>query len=349
MSDILNLNRLILVKPSEEYKEQVMNIKRQFLENNEEFSGCSGLEECDTYEEWTNFEERLRNKYKEKFTPVQVFLAVRKQDNKVVGIIDCRLCLSDFLYNYGGHIGYSIVIDERRKGYGKEMLNLALHLYKKQGINRVLITCDKGNIASARTIIANGGIFENEVVDKVGISSDGFIHRYWISLKKKFANSVKDYPNVKKISQKLISIESNDFKGDVYLNHFIEVKAPIMVGEGLCIQNDNYKWLEFYDYSSKIRLTAMYDEKNEIIEWYFDIARMIGKENENPYEDDLYLDVILTQDGNIILLDEDELKEAFERRELTKEQYNETYKIANDLINNIKGKVNEIKAFTDKY
>lgn len=46
----------------------------------------------------------------------------------------------------------------------------------------------------------------------------------------------------------------------------------------------------------------MYDEKNEIVEWYFDIARKIGKENGIPYEEDLYLDVVVTPTGEIILL-----------------------------------------------
>ena len=58
--------------------------------------------------------------------------------------------------------------------------------------------------------------------------------------------------------------------------------------------DNNYKWLEFYDYSSKVKLTAIYDENNEIIEWYFDIAKEIGKDNGIPYEDDLYLDVVVT-------------------------------------------------------
>jgi len=107
--------------------------------------------------------------------------------------------------------------------------------------------------------------------------------------------------------------------------------------------------LEFYDYNSKVRLTAIYNENNEIIEWYFDIARCIGKEKGIPYEDDLYLDVVLGPNGKIILLDEDELKEAFERHEITKQEYEEAYKIAEDLIRKLKDNQNEVLKFTDKY
>ena len=57
-------------------------------------------------------------------------------------------------------------------------------------------------------------------------------------------------------------------------------------------------------------LTAIYDAKNKIVEWYFDIAKKIGKENGIPYEEDLYLDVIVKPDFQIVLLDEDDLQEA---------------------------------------
>ena len=83
--------------------------------------------------------------------------------------------------------------------------------------------------------------------------------------------------------------------------------------------------VKFYDYSSKVKLTAIYDENNSIIEWYFDIARKIGKDNELPYEDDLYLDVVVTPNGEAMLLDEDELKEAYNKREMTIKEFKNAY------------------------
>ena len=225
------------------------------------------------------------------------------------------------------------------------MIRLALEECKKLGIKRVLMVCFKDNIASRKSITNNGGVLENELP-----AEDGKIdQRYWISLKRRFANSVNRYNNVEKVEQKIKNIKNKDFVGDIYLNNFIKISEPYLLENGICIQDSNYKWLEFYDYNSKIMLTAMYNEKNEIIEWYFDIARGIGKENGMPYEDDLYLDVVLTPKGEVILLDEDELKEAYERKEMTKEEYDEAYKVANDLMDKIKGKEKEVKEFTDKY
>ena len=170
-----------------------------------------------------------------------------------------------------------------------------------------------------------------------------------IKTKKKFADMVKDMENVIKIEQSLKSIDNEDFKGDIHLNHFIEISEPFVLDKGLCIQDTEYKWLEFYDYTAKYRLTAIYDGKNEIVEWYFDISREIGKENGMPFEDDMYLDVVLTPGGDVILLDEDELKEALENGNITKEDFIEAYETANSLIKKIKGKSKELKKFTDMY
>ena len=58
------------------------------------------------------------------------------------------------------------------------MLKLGLEKCKEMGIDKVLITCNKGNIASARTILANGGVLENEIAEENG----NIVQRYWIQI-----------------------------------------------------------------------------------------------------------------------------------------------------------------------
>ena len=112
--------------------------------------------------------------------PDSVFFLLDEESNRLLGAVNIRHCLNEYLLKYAGHIGDGIRPSERGKGYGSEMIRLALIECKKLGIDKVLMVCDKSNIASAKTIIKNGGILENEFMDE-----DGEIQqRYWINLNK---------------------------------------------------------------------------------------------------------------------------------------------------------------------
>ena len=119
--------KLVLVKPSGEYLEKIYLYRKEFRENNEHMYGTAGLERVENIEEWLELVEK--NKYKETyskdFVPSSQFLTIRKNDNKVVGMINIRHRLNDNLLRTGGHIGYSIRKSERKKRLWKSAVKIS--------------------------------------------------------------------------------------------------------------------------------------------------------------------------------------------------------------------------------
>jgi predicted acetyltransferase len=95
------------------------------------------------------------------------------EDGRLVGFVSIRHELNNNLREVGGHIGYAIRPSERRKGYATAATALALEECRRRGIDRVLVTCDVDNVASATVIERNGGVLE----DVRGVK-----RRYWIDL-----------------------------------------------------------------------------------------------------------------------------------------------------------------------
>lgn len=110
--------------------------------------------------------------------PDSVFFLLDEDRDRLLGAANIRHRLTEELLRKGGHIGDGIRPSERRKGYGTELVRLALEECRRLGIDRALMTCDKDNVASAKTIVRNGGILENEFVSSAGEVEQ----RYWITL-----------------------------------------------------------------------------------------------------------------------------------------------------------------------
>lgn len=109
--------------------------------------------------------------------PDSTFFCLDEAQGIMVGAVNIRHRLNEQLLLNGGHIGDGIRPSRRREGFGTQMIALALMECRKIGLSKVLMVCDKENIASARTILKNGGVLENEVtVD--GVDEQ----RYWIEL-----------------------------------------------------------------------------------------------------------------------------------------------------------------------
>ncbi|MDO5438971.1 MAG: GNAT family N-acetyltransferase [Erysipelotrichaceae bacterium] len=122
--------------------------------------------------------------------PGKTFLLIRGNDNRIVGTVNVRWDLNEAMLRFGGHIGYGIRPSERRKGYNKINLYLALKEAKKIGLDRVMIDCAVSNIASDKTIQDLGGILERCEIDPV----DGELTNvYWINVEESLTRFKAEY------------------------------------------------------------------------------------------------------------------------------------------------------------
>jgi len=132
------------------------------------------------YHDFDYYLEHLETKEAtEHLVPDSVYFLLDEKRNRFLGAVNIRHYLNEGLLLGGGHIGDGIRPSERRKGYATKMVGLALEKCRELGIDRVLMTCDKSNVGSAKSIINNGGVLENEFVNEEGVIEQ----RYWIDLK----------------------------------------------------------------------------------------------------------------------------------------------------------------------
>jgi predicted acetyltransferase len=129
--------------------------------------------------EWTAFLDALDRQHRAIDIPpdrVAATFLVAEVGTAIVGRTSIRHELNDFLANEGGHIGYGVLREHRRRGYATEILRQSLIVARAEGVDRVLVTCDDDNVGSATVIERCGG-----VLDSRGEASDGTrIRRYWI-------------------------------------------------------------------------------------------------------------------------------------------------------------------------
>lgn len=153
--------------PSLKRKEEAIDYIKEFYMFNSEINGVGGLHRyLDNYEGWlSKLEEDYIRVPNEEKVPARTYFLIRKEDDRIVGMINIRLALNKNLSKYGGHIGYSIRPTERGHGYNKINLYLGLKVCDEYGIDKVFMDADKNNPASWKTMEALGGIRVRDYFD----------------------------------------------------------------------------------------------------------------------------------------------------------------------------------------
>ena len=143
---------------------------------------------------------------------------------------------------------------------------------------------------------------------------------------------------IKSYSSKIIRIDDEIMKGYVSQLLVMEVNQPFIVNlmdKKICLYNNGYSEYGFLPDGENWMVWGLYDDSLKIIEWYFDITRKNSvDENGNPYCDDLYLDIVLMENGKIIILDEDELLEALDNKNISKNEFKMAYETKDKIIDN---------------
>ncbi len=155
-----------LVRPTEERKEQAIEFRQEFFDHGEfVMNGSELFDKTEDYIEWcrsidANTKEETVNP---NWVITDTFFAVDDQD-RIVGIIDFRHTLNDFLKDLG-HCGYSVRPSERRKGFATEMLRQLLEVAQKTGMNELYLSVERKNEPSVKTIIRNSHIATTDTAE----------------------------------------------------------------------------------------------------------------------------------------------------------------------------------------
>ena len=160
--------KLLLLRPTAKYIPQYEAYRREFLDFGGSMDGAGSLRRLESGRAWLDEVERFSRPEtvpEGKVVSTQ-FILVREADDRLLGMLQLRHDLNDYLRRVAGHIGYSVRPSERRRGYAKRMLAMALDEARALGLERVMISCSVENEASRRTILANGGVFDSTIFDE---------------------------------------------------------------------------------------------------------------------------------------------------------------------------------------
>ena len=168
-----------LIKPTLEWEKPIQVFREEMVDTQSILAGVGSLRENADVEARLQRISQFENPatVPEGLVRSLQYIYVDISQQKVIGMIQLRCELNDYLKHFGGHIGYSIAPSERRKGNGKAMLQACLTKAKEEGLSEVLITCDPSNEGSRGVILGCGGRYQETVYHP---EEARYYEHYWL-------------------------------------------------------------------------------------------------------------------------------------------------------------------------
>lgn len=146
-------------------------------------------------------------------------------------------------------------------------------------------------------------------------------------------------------------VEALSFTGYAVRLTLDEVVEPAYMsvgGKTLCVGDRGYVYLQYFPHGQAYAVTKMLDELGNTIQWYIDICKAHGKDQRGHiWYDDLYLDIVVLPQGEVYLLDQDELDEALEKKVISADEHRFASETADALLKRIHAGEREVFDFPD--
>ena len=272
-------------------------------------------------------------------------------NDEIVGLFKIWHYLVESLINGAGHIGYAILKKYRGKGYATAGLKAAIEVCKNLiKEDEIYLSSHKDNPASLKVQIKCGayliGENEEEYFTRIKLNNEKNLHFGIRDLKR------DDWARVTDKTVKIINYRNDYFDGKICLLKMNSVTSPLEVDSPLgkvTIADNNYKNLIIAPKNKNWWLTVMYDDKNNLIESYFDISKLNNFHNEeNPFFIDMKLDVCIPNGHEPSIMDDEDLKEVLFAGMITEDDYKMAYEVANKIIEFYNKHKMEYTAFINK-
>lgn len=150
------------------------------------------------------------------------------------------------------------------------------------------------------------------------------------------------------------TIEENNIRGVASLLFIKKVESPSFKeyknNIKVKIADEKFYWLQLAIENQNYWITAMYDDKKNIVQYYIDITeKNVIDTKEDSYFYDLFLDIVILKTGEVILLDENELEEALKEKVINQEQYELAYNKAKNIMEFVSKEKDKLEYFCNKY